>query len=71
MLFLLYSRVLYSILHAHLIAKLFFTTLQREVKCLRVHSAIPLHNGRLSPICQEVVTFRDFAWTPLYSTILF
>lgn len=48
MLGLLYGRVLHSILHAYLIAKQFFTTLQREVKYLLAHSAVPLHNGRLS-----------------------
>lgn len=71
MLCLLHGRVLYSILHAYLIAKQSFTTLQKEVKYLSAHSAIPSHNGSLSQICQEVVVFRDFTWIPLYSTTLF
>lgn len=71
MLCLLHGKVLYSILHAYLIAKQLFTALQREVKCLSTHSAIPSHNGSLSQVCQEAVVFRDFAWIPLYSTTLF
>lgn len=69
---LLYSRVLYSILHVSFIATPAFGTSQGEGKYLSAHSATPSRNSSLSQICQEVVVVSgDFTWIPLCSTALF